>query len=1387
MNEGTLLPAVSERPALPMPTRGRWQPLRLGLIELFHYDSEEFWFRDGHLLLRGNNGTGKSKVLSLTLPFLFDAQLKPSRIEPDGDGGKKMTWNLLLNSYDRRVGYAWIEFGRLDNGTPRYLSLGAGLSATTARPSVDSWFFVIEESPDAPRINQDFWLMNDQRIVLSKEHLRNALEGRGQIFETAKGYRRAVDERLFHLGEKRYDALMDTLIQLRQPQLSKKPDESALSAALTEALPPLATDLLSDVAEALGQLEEDRRQLEEYQSLAGAIERFNQRYRIYAGTQSRRQTRILRQAQTEFDNASRHRAEAQASLEEARTLEQNCRHAHEEAELALKRHEAILDTLRSGPAMEDANRLDGAKRDVSAREQALRQAESSTEEAKKRLERSNEEMAEAAERMDEADRHVTRLRTACLAGAEGAGLAASYAASPLATLPRSSIGELTTGAFEAACIDLRAGISQRRVQISHLRKRHAETDTAATQHANTRRSRDEKLETHDAALAKREEADAQVEDEGKRVQLAWDQHFAGLNQLQLRFDDVQASLGPLSDWVSTLDGENPARRLLRQAQQETSTSLARRRVALETRREAVDQESTILSVERSQLEAGVDKMPPVPYTRKSDTRKVRPGLPFWQAVNFQDHVGGERRAGLEAALEASGLLDAWISPDGRLQTEDGSPIHDTQLVGRQESSISLAHWLRAEVPEDGGTPATVVERILASIACADEDIADSEAWIAPDGRFRLGLLVGALSKPTAEFIGFEARIHARRNRLAEIEGRMKELGDELSAIENHAEQLARDEQQAAREWDGAPLDDVLQAAHIAAAAAARDVESAREKLAEADARLREAEQLLADLQRQLSADAADLRLPTSASQLDDIETALNHYYEMQLQLQHAIRALRLAVPDFERRRSHVQDSRNDLARQEEQRAWARSEAEEATARFTVLRDTLGAKVDELLRRLADARGAVEARSMEVKRLNEALHKAGESRAIATAHAAAANDTWQERSDARARAVARLQEFVASGLLLSAWPAAEPPDMSIPWTIDPALNLARRAENALSDIKDDDESWGRIQRLVTEDFGQLQQSLTALNQRAQAEASDWGFIVHIIYQNRPERPDRLSARLSVEISQRSELLTAKERAILENHLQAEIASEIQHLMQAAHAQAHGINKELYRRPTSTGVRYRLVWQPISEEDGAPVGLAEASKRLLNTSADLWSNEDREAIGAMLRQRITAERERADTAKEGGGSLLDQLARALDYRHWHRFRVERWQDGSWRRLSGPASSGERALGLTVPLFAAIASFYGQGSNEIAPRLMLLDEAFAGIDDAARAHCMALIREFDLDFVITSEREWACYAELPGVAICQLQRREGVDAIHVSRWTWDGRMKARDADPDRRFIAA
>jgi len=1378
-----------DKPALPVPTQLRWQPLRLGVVELFHYDSEEFWFRDGHLLLRGNNGTGKSKVLSLTLPFLLDAQLKPSRIEPDGDGTKKMAWNLLMNSYPRRIGYVWIEFGRqAEDGTPRYLSFGAGLSAREGRPQVESWYFVLDEAAGA-RLNHDLWLTSPQRVVLTRDRLRDVLEGRGQVFDNAGQYRRAVDERLFRLGPKRYDALMDTLIQLRQPQLSKKPDEAGLSNALTEALPPLPSELLGDVAEALGQLEEDRRQLEEYQALARAVGKFEQRYRAYAGTQSRRQARALRQAQTEFDNASRSRAEALGKLQEAQAEEEQAKARQVDEDTTLRRARARLDTLLADPTMQDANRLQTAATDVVARRNALGDASATAEEAGRRLQSRTDETARGEQLARQAEHRMTTARQEIAIHADAAGISAAHADNKLSHVEATALAEQTPADFDRSRADLSALVRSRSEQIALLRRRQLEVERADSIHAQRRQLQDERRDEAEAAAQRRDEADADVEHQGGALVTDWERYLAKLDRLAVDPEEGSAMLAAMTEWVVALQGESPARLLLQATQQRASRGFAERGAVLDGRRRTLEQERRDLEEEQGRLEAGVSIAPPVPYTRGADVRADRPGAPFWQLVDFHDAVPGMQRALLEAGLEAAGLLDAWVSPDGRLQIgEDGRLLHDTQLMARHPLDSSLADWLQPAVPDGGPVSGSTIERILSAISCAEDDSGESEAWLSPDGRFRLGTLVGTWTKPAAVYIGHAARESARRQRLAEIAERLGQLAEEMAELKAAAGRLADDRRAADEEWRQAPADDVLRAAHATAVACGREVQRARDRLTEADLRCNEALDALKAARQRLATDAADLRLPGSPEALAAIEAALDRYRDLLPQFVQTAHELRVALPDLQRQRLREAEARNDRTKSEERLATARNEAEQAAARLEALREAVGAKVEELQRKLGDARLAVDAGEGAVKRADEALRKAGETRAIAAERAVSAETTLQERTAVRSQRIVRLQSFARTGLLSSALPQVELPDMSAAWTIDPALTLARRIEQALSELRDDDDAWSRVQRQINEELTELQRALSALGHQASAETSDWGLVVHITYQNHAERPDRLAARLAGEIAQRSELLTAKERAVLENHLQAEIAAEIQRLLMNAEKQRDAINRELHKRPTSTGVRYRLLWQPLTEEEGAPLGLEAARKRLLNTSADLWSADDRNLVGSMLQRRIATERERADAGPgREDGSLVDQLARALDYRRWHRFRVERWQDGQWRKLSGPASSGERALGLTVPLFAAVASFYSQGAYPLAPRLILLDEAFAGIDDAARAHCMGLIREFDLDFVITSEREWACYAELPGVSICQLQRREGVDAVFVSRWTWDGRARVREADPDRRFSPA
>jgi hypothetical protein len=58
--------------------------------------------------------------------------------------------------------------------------------------------------------------------------------------------------------------------------------------------------------------------------------------------------------------------------------------------------------------------------------------------------------------------------------------------------------------------------------------------------------------------------------------------------------------------------------------------------------------------------------------------------------------------------------------------------------------------------------------------------------------------------------------------------------------------------------------------------------------------------------------------------------------------------------------------------------------------------------------------------------------------------------------------------------------------------------------------------------------------------------------------------------------------------------------------------------------------------------------------------------------------------------------------------------------------------------------------------------------------RAKCMGLIHTFDLDFIMTSEREWGCYHTLPGLAIYHLSAKPGIDAVGLTRWVWNGQQR-------------
>jgi uncharacterized protein (TIGR02680 family) len=1358
--------------ALPAPGRARWQPLRLGLVELYHYDVEEFWFRDGHLMLRGNNGTGKSKVLSLTLPFLLDANLSSSRVEPDGDRSKRMEWNLLMNKrYERRIGYTWMEFGRLDAGRVQTLTLGCGLRAVAGRPGAEPWFFITEQ-----RIGADLWLTTPEKTALSRERLIEAIGARGQVFPTAQAYRRAVDEKLFRLGTERYDALVDTLIQLRQPQLSKNPDEGRLSEALTHALRPLDRAALEDVAEALSELDDIRRDLEEIEAMRKAIGSFGSRYRRYAQVATRRRARTLRQAQTDFDNASRDVNLAQTELEEARARvvrQQSQQHSLDEQ---LAADEARLRVLRSDPVMRDANRIS------LARDQAA-QCRKLADEAAARETLAGAQLAREAQaahrRRGQADASRSTLQESV---ADAAGLArdtglADAHARALQGIALPDVTDLPEAAVAALMREGRASESRRREQIAVIHKRLREVDAAAHIRTRAQDARALHADSFDTATEAARNAAENLLEGSAQLLAAW--RLYGNAAQALRIPEVDALLEELELWHATLNGTNPLRAALEQALRRLEQDFAARAAAQVELRRLLSLEQSELHAERARLEAGEDQPPPVPYTRDAAIRSTAAGAPLWQLVDFASHVPGGTRAGVEAALEASGLLDAWVLPEGTVI--DGR-THDVILTVRPPCAHSLADWLIPTIPAVGGGAqigAHTLSALLRSVACAEQEPDESEAWVSPSGQYRLGNVRGAWMKPDARYIGHAAREAARRARLIDIAGRLAELTAALENQDTAAAQLAAQRGAARSEYTSAPADDGLLRWHAEHNAAEQRRRDAQARLGEAESKLAQADHALARARNDLDLDARDLNLPAVAADLNGIEGLLGDYRLAMTELANALRQHKTALAELAdqtlREAGARESSSAAMADHREKQTQLRAAAETVAT----LQATVGKQVSELLSAIEATEQSHQKHDRALKDARAQLVLVAGQRGTAEQKHSDLNRILEERVHVRHTAVETLQAYTQqTGFVAIAVPDLALPDAAA-WGIEAALTIARRAEQALSEVAADEPDWERIQREIGRDFTELQSTMSTQGHSATAEPSDHGLIVRIVYQQRPERPDALEQRLDAELAEQRLILSAQERTLLEEHLEKEIAANLQRMIRDTEERVAAINVELHKRPTSTGMRYRLVWEPLPENDeNAVPGLGLARKRLLNTSSDAWSAEDRRLVGEFLQARIDAERQRDER-----GSLYDSLARALDYRRWHRFTVERNQDRQWKPLSGPASSGERALGLTVPLFAAASSHY-ESSDPHAPRLVLLDEAFAGIDDDARASCMGLIREFDLDFVMTSEREWGCYAEIPGLSICQLVRREGMDAVLVSRWSWDGRERRAEADPVRRF---
>lgn len=1383
----------TEDPAAPVvdmdvESTGRFRLHRAGIRNVWQYDDALFLFSDGRLLLRGKNGAGKSKAMEMLLPFLLDGDSR--NIDAVTKDRTTLQW-LMTEGREpgNHIGYMWLELRAVaDDGTTEYRTLGCGMKTSTSTRRPTAWFFCTGK-----RVGVDLAVDDDTAGMLAQDAFRAQLDPE-EYFTTAPAYAARVAKDIFGIEDLgRYRNLCHLLYQLRRPSVGENIEAGEHTKVLSEALPELDDELIKSVASSFDDLTQIRDDLTNAERTEKAVAEFLTSYRDYTRTVLRARAGTAKDDADSADSARRALTKAEQAAEAALTELDDATGALDDLDATERNARSELEMLRALPAYTQAQHINDRRRRVEAHRGQAETAEQAAEQARGHERDAAQRATSAAAGIDSETARLNSVRLGALLEAAhlDAGLAPAElvvtdttpAAEQSARFRRSGasgpVTRYTPRQVDTAALgtdlDATAARSEQLRSNTDSRRRNAEAlladarrveqlDTTATRLETTATDADTQVSqaVDDEARARRNAARAEAE---WRAQLGeWRSH-PGAARVGGGWPDLSPYLtapdGPDADLLGPADIDDAEALMdaaFTPAEAEGRTAHGE---AIADHRQAKEQLQA-LQAERDRVAARPDRLPqPTAYI--SSDRDLAAGAPLYTLVDFAEGLDPAAEAGVEAALQASGLLDAWVAADGTTDVD-----HHDLAVSPQPlpaGTVTLASVLTVALPPDCPVPAARVEALLASVSLGD---LGASSWMTAEGRFGLGVLTGRWAKPTAEYVGVGARRAARERELAALSEQIDEATTKLTATAGRLEAAATvvEELRAARRaW---PPARALLEARTTWGTRQTVTASARRRHRELVGAAQTARDEHIQAERQLRHDAATAGIPHTAAELRRLIDTLKDLKRAIAGIDEAVGRVR-AVAD-----AHDQAcaswAKTSEARQETEdaaRAKLDSWQEEASALAT-LEDTQGEPARKVMARVADTETELAA---ALEALPEARRK--QTQAV-TREATAASEAKQARKlldaqEAQARLSAETLARVLNtpGLHLAAF---GPNVTAFSFTAtQPGAALVRAVRSFAADVAAAAAGGSDVSdSVILRRYEQLGPGLAG-GYDAAADETDDGVKVFEVHDDTGHHPIAIIAgRLAAEVADAKRRLTRRQEEVFERYLLGELGDHLRRQLNDADTLVRAMNQALAPVRTSHGLGVRLSWQAAED---APAEAVEAIP-LLRDAPAIRGPERTARLGELLGSLIEATRLADPTA-----SYEAHLRNALDYRNWHSFTIKVLEDakpGADRRLTKKlkVSQGEQRVLAYLSLFSGAAAYFDSLKRKAprALRVILLDDAFATIDEPTHPRLLNLLRDLDLDFVMTSERVTGF---VPGLSLeiyecLRDPQLRGVATVHSH---WDG----------------
>lgn len=1342
----------------------QWKIHRLGFRNFWLYDKEDFVIEDGHLLLRGSNASGKSITTQSFIPFILDGNRSPERLDPFGSRDRKMDFYLLGDGErDESTGYLFLEFKK--KNLEVYLTIGIGLHAQKGK-SMDFWGFCL---CDGRRIGHDFELcekLGEQMISLTKQKLKNLIDDRDNWAENPGAYKKLVNDRLYQFQDiRQFDQMVQLLIKVRAPKLSKDFRPTAVKEILTDSLQVLSDDDLSAMVSTMERMDELTDTLQGYNEALKSASIIRNEYNRYnqfvlgrkgkayrdACEKTQRQRNALQDQQERLDHLS-------SELQE-QTQRQNDAHSR------LVQAQGQRNAMGDGDLMQQQRKL-GDERENEKRQKSLLdtgiQQQKDLEETINQKERKLRELKQTLREYEQeirSDLHqLDAVNQILLMGDEHQ----AFMKSP-------ENGQ----ALRAALVTRKKMIGQGLDAIRKLLQAQDNYDQAAQtlDQAKTEQAKADGV-VRNAQDQEQEERDRVIESFARWQQNSMELSLSERDTLFIR--QALARYRAPSDWTviqNLLNEQHQARFLaLNFEKQQLDGLLERLGADAREKRRDLDE-----------VRSRPDPIPP----RREQTNALRiqlvmSGIPhaaFYETVDFRSDLPAQVRDRLEAQLMDAGLLDALIVPSEYHQQiqEFLETYPDRFLI----PGVPAADPITSLVPD----PASPLSALAAAcLNCISQSDMNATTAVLPDGRFRNGIVQGrAHGYDPAGFIGAAARRANRERQIAQLQQQLQQLEEQIRQTQQQKEILLLRLEKLQHEWAQLPntadLDcaiETLADAQRLYDLAAKETQRHRELEQQAKRNLGILNNQCRDCCRSLPYQRTEDAYTEAQDAVEEYGNQLNQISKSHAQLQ----ASQQRYDDIEA------DITTEYDRSSKQKK-VNSESELALKKIQAVIDEIEAFF---------ARPENVDRARRIQELNDVIQSQDQQERDAEKQYAALTekidavekDIQQQKNQLTTCVVTEmaLETYFKEDLQLGLVEKVMVNDkMELP-------ELARQA-SSLIQAADRERTLEQIGEVLRNNFqshnnellkyhpklelvfdppekeGMLRQRFTITLQKDGREMSLYQFI----------------ASLQEDIALTEAVLEDNDKKLFEDILLETISHKLRRRINESQKWCEDMSALMRTLNTSMGLRFSLDWKPKKAETTEEMDTAQLVS-LLNKDRMLLTKQDSEMVSGHFRAKVRSARQAA-IEQQMPANYADLIRTVLDYRTWYEFHLYYQREGEVKkeltnRVFSTFSGGEKAMAMYVPLFASVSAQYKKAS-ENCPKLLALDEAFAGVDDRNIGAMFELVGMLDFDYIMNSQALWGCYSSVKSLNIVELHRPGNASIVTLLRYFWDGSVRVLREEAD------